>query len=513
MRNVIILFKTQLVNLFSSNKELPYKGSPFFRYLGVISIFALLCIYNTVSLKSMIDMGLYRYEIAYAVSLSFFFVILMSLFKSSSMFFYNRDFEMLIALPVKKHEILISKFLLLYTLNMVIVSSIFLPAVTLLFLQSKFSLFDLILFSFMGILVPIVPMCLASIVGVLIELVSSCFKKKNIITVMFVTMLFIGYFLFISNNRNSSIEIKNVIERQLFRVFPLAKLFYLDGSMALNVTIFFLVTLAFLTFFLVILGVNYEKIHFFLNHKLQEYNESEIEYKANTQFFALYKKEIKRFLSSNVYIINSSFSTILLIFFSVASLLFGISMLEKMMSINNMDTIVSKYGAFIISAFLVMSCTTSSSMSLEGKNLWILQSSPVGIKKIINSKIAVNLSIHFVAYLLSIVMIITRSNISTIPLIFLIVTPIVYSTFISITGMYLNMKYLNLQWNDEISVVKHSTSAILTNIIGIFSVATPLITILFFNVPHEIVVGIMVILLFVMSWWIYCTKFRSNYYL
>ena len=42
------------------------------------------------------------------------------------------------------------------------------------------------------------------------------------------------------------------------------------------------------------------------------------------------------------------------------------------------------------------------SISLEGKNVWILQSSPIRVKTILNSKIAVNLTLHLIGYIISV---------------------------------------------------------------------------------------------------------------
>ncbi|SFE62019.1 ABC-2 type transport system permease protein [Peptostreptococcaceae bacterium pGA-8] len=512
MKNIIILSKAQLINLFPSNKDSIHKDSLFFRFLGVSALFILLCMYNMVSLKAIIDTGLYKYVMPYAVSLVFFFVMIMSLFKSNSMFFYNKDYEILMPLPVSKYEILISKFGVLYLINMVLTLSVILPAIILLLLKSYISLFVSILFLLAGLFVAIIPMCIASIMGVLIEFIGIRVKKKNFITVLFITILFIVYFIFISDTNRNDIEIKNMVESQLFRVFPLSKLFYLNKNIAANIGIYVIATVIFLILYFGILGKRYEKIYNLLNDRIQESNHSEIIYEINTPFFALYKKELRRFLSSNVYIVNSSFGVIILGFFSISCILFGDSMLEKILSINDVENLFSRYGALIVSSFLVMSCTTSAAMSLEGKNLWILQSSPIDMKKVVTAKIAVNLTTHFIAYMLSIIMIVTRLNSNIIQLTLAIIVPIVYSVFISILGMYLNIKYLNLKWNDEISVIKHSTSAILTNILGIISVALPILCTVLVKLDYEVILAITCFFMIAVSIKIY-KSFENHFYI
>ena len=53
---------------------------------------------------------------------------------------------------------------------------------------------------------------------------------------------------------------------------------------------------------------------------------------------------------------------------------------------------VMQFTPLIILSFGVgLTCTTGSSISIEGKNLWILKSSPLEVKDIFISKIAVNI--------------------------------------------------------------------------------------------------------------------------
>ena len=96
--------------------------------------------------------------------------------------------------------------------------------------------------------------------------------------------------------------------------------------------------------------------------------------------------------------INTSLGIMILCFVSCGCIIFGISNIENLLGISSLEPILTQYGSLFIASFLIMSCTTSSSISFEGNNLWILQSSPVSTRKIINSKIAVNVLIHFVGY-------------------------------------------------------------------------------------------------------------------
>lgn len=102
MKNTVILVKNQVINLLNiGNGEKNKKETLIYTSLSLFSVFMLVCLYNFFSIKSIIEIGLYKYAVSYGVSISFFFVVLATIFRSNSIFFYNKDFEMLSSFPVK----------------------------------------------------------------------------------------------------------------------------------------------------------------------------------------------------------------------------------------------------------------------------------------------------------------------------------------------------------------------------------------------------------------------------
>ena len=141
MKNTVILVKNQVINLLNiGNGEKNKKETLIYTSLSLFSVFMLVCLYNFFSIKSIIEIGLYKYAVSYGVSISFFFVVLATIFRSNSIFFYNKDFEMLSSFPVKKSEIIASKFFLLYLIDLIICESVLLPDVILLLLKQYISI-------------------------------------------------------------------------------------------------------------------------------------------------------------------------------------------------------------------------------------------------------------------------------------------------------------------------------------------------------------------------------------
>ena len=513
MKNTVILVKNQVINLLNiGNGEKNKKETLIYTSLSLFSVFMLVCLYNFFSIKSIIEIGLYKYAVSYGVSISFFFVVLATIFRSNSIFFYNKDFEMLSSFPVKKSEIIASKFFLLYLIDLIICESVLLPDVILLLLKQYISIELFLIFLVASIIIPIIPMCVASGLAILIEMLGSLCKRKNIVNITLSFLLFMGYFIVILINREAKYSaLEKIIENKLIKIFPFAKLFYIGESLQIRLVIFLFISVAIFSLYFTFSMKNYDKIHLFLNRSFQGKRDANLTIKIKTPFRALFEKELRRYLGSSSYVINTSLGIMILCFVSCGCIIFGISNIENLLGISSLEPILTQYGSLFIASFLIMSCTTSSSISLEGNNLWILQSSPVSTRKIINSKIAVNVLIHFVGYVLAVMMILLKTKLNLLQMSFVLIVPICYSLFISVVGLYLNMRYMKLKWNDEISVVKHSTAAILTNLIAILMIAVPVIMMIFLHLSYQVTMRIICTLMLIVCQKLYRVSLSINF--
>lgn len=513
MKNTVILVKNQVINLLNiGNGEKNKKETLIYTSLSLFSVFMLVCLYNFFSIKSIIEIGLYKYAVSYGVSISFFFVVLATIFRSNSIFFYNKDFEMLSSFPVKKSEIIASKFFLLYLIDLIICESVLLPDVILLLLKQYISIELFLIFLVASIIIPIIPMCVASGLAILIEMLGSLCKRKNIVNITLSFLLFMGYFIVILINREAKYSaLEKIIENKLIKIFPFAKLFYIGESLQIRLVIFLIISVAIFSLYFTFSMKNYDKIHLFLNRSFQGKRDANLTIKIKTPFRALFEKELRRYLGSSSYVINTSLGIMILCFVSCGCIIFGISNIENLLGISSLEPILTQYGSLFIASFLIMSCTTSSSISLEGNNLWILQSSPVSTRKIINSKIAVNVLIHFVGYVLAVMMILLKTKLNLLQMSFVLIVPICYSLFISVVGLYLNMRYMKLKWNDEISVVKHSTAAILTNLIAILMIAVPVIMMIFLHLSYQVTMLIICTLMLIDCQKLYRVSLSINF--
>ena len=101
-------------------------------------------------------------------------------------------------------------------------------------------------------------------------------------------------------------------------------------------------------------------------------------------------------------VLNAGLGVILLCVFSIFLLFNSLQQIGEYSGIENVNEYLSNFAPMCIASMFLLSCPAAFSISLEGKNVWILQSSPIRVKTILNSKIAVNLTLHLIGYIVSV---------------------------------------------------------------------------------------------------------------
>lgn len=123
----------------------------------------------------------------------------------------------------------------------------------------------------------------------------------------------------------------------------------------------------------------------------------------------------------------------------------------------------------IIVFCIVMSNTSCVSISIEGKNLWILKSLPVDEIDILKSKILLNILLTIPISVICFLVIGIKLEFEIIIVVMLLI--ILLSIFSSILGLFINLLYPKLEFTSDVQVVKQSASVIITMISNLLYVA------------------------------------------
>ena len=124
---------------------------------------------------------------------------------------------------------------------------------------------------------------------------------------------------------------------------------------------------------------------------------------------------------------------------------------------------------FAIMMFVGSANLTSFSMSLEGKNMWILLSSPCRDWDVFKGKCLAGILIPTPFALISSVIVVLSIDVSLPIAVLIVLTPLFYCVFMSFFGMMVNLLFVDLSWNSPIEVVKFGKSSLIGILAGAFT--------------------------------------------
>lgn len=518
MSKIWILIRAQLINFFPINEirepRNKKQSSVVIASFGIITLAIFSCVYNIMIAKTLVQVGQQELIPAYMVAVSSFSILFLTIFYSNGILFGSRDIETLLSLPLKSSDIISSKFMFMYLLNFLIGFIFMLPGGIVWVLNGSLNVLQIILYFTSMIFVPLIPMCIAACMGMIVVIVSSYFKRKNVIALIFsfVMIGIIGYIAVSAMKSGNEDSIEIMLSKQITELYPISGLFvqHTNFPMYIGMGLFIAFSTAVFYIFVKIVAMKYGLLNT-LAKTTSRYSDNKKSYNRKSIFLALYKKEMGRFLSSYMAVLNAGFGVILLCVFSIFLLFNSVEQIGESSGIENINEYLSNFAPLFISSMLLLSCPAASAISLEGKNIWILQSSPVKVKMILNSKIAVNLTLHLIGYMISIFAFTLKLDMNFIQVINLIIVPICYSIFITVIGISLNKKYPNYEWESEMMVVKQSMPVIVSGLVGIIALIIPILLNWFLNLSITPVLQIISVTLLVISSKVYIKVSKLNF--
>ena len=488
MSKFLSILKINLLSIFNLNKLFSFKSKndkrkKVFKSLIIFFILFYLAFSIYMATRELMPIFISINKPLYLLSLLFAlcsgYILLANIFKIKDLLFSFKDYDLLMSLPISRNMVLASKIVSLYIVNFLYTLVIMIPGylayITFLDLPHDWLFFVLLP------TIPIIPILVSSIIGIVLTWLTSLFSNKNIGSYVVNILLIAGvlFFYFSLYNVDSTKVVDNGVNivNSFNHYYPLTSVFasLLEKIDVVNLLIYFMAPIILTSIFIVIIDYGYIRLRTRLlrqNVKSDYYIKT---YATNNSLFSLYKKEIKRYFSSSLYVINTAFGCVLIFILIIAILLFkdnAINYFSKITGFN--DTI--KFNIFLVFSMLcVLSSTTNSSISLEGKSFWILKMLPVSTGKIFLSKILVNLTILVPTIIVGGTFFGIYFSLSPVEFLFIYLMPFAYALFASIGGLLLNLLFPKFDYDNEVRVIKQSLPVFLTIVCGLTVVIVPFV--------------------------------------
>lgn len=441
-----------------------------------------------------------------AFTLTSLLVLFFTLFKAGGTLFAFRDYDALMALPVKTSSVISSRFFLMYGWNALFSLGVMLPmGISYCYFVKPQALFY-VMWGIAIFAAPLVPMTVATVISAIISAVASRFKHTNVVSILLSFILLIGFLgasMSTGTLNSTQISVKqlaqlgDMISQKMNQSYPLTGLFEkaIHQNDILSFLAFLTISVVWYWLFVKLVSIPYKAINTGLTTHQSKSNYKLQGVQTASPFQALYRKELKRFFSSNLYVLNMGCGAVLMLAASIACLVLGIDQMTQMFQIPNIQPMIVRVVPFVLCGMLGMTCTSCVSLSLEGKNLWILQTLPVKAATVYKSKMAVNATVLLPCVLLSSLFMSICLKADVLQTLWLFVTPLVFTGFTCAWGIFINLKIPNFTWEAEVTVIKQSMAAMVgllgTMIIGLLPIAVLLV---FSNVNANLLTGIITLL-------------------
>lgn len=456
-------------------------------------VLALLVMFSVGSYVAILAEELAPSHLTYIVLTIFIMVtslltIIEGVYKSQGILFEARNNELLFSLPITQSKIFFIRIFKLITFQFLYNSLFMLPAIIVYAIYEKTNVSFYLISTVMLVLLPIIPTILGCIFGYIIKGLSAKFKARNIMQVLFTSLILLGIF-YVSFNMQGMVA--NIVQNANSIQEIITKIYYPAGlyiNLIQNFNILDLVTLLAINIvpafvFVYVASIFYFKINSKLgekgngNKKVGVAKTTEKTYRVRTQLSGLIHKEMKRFFSSPVFMVNAGFGMVLMIAVTFALSINFDGMINSMMQgmeteipipIGEIKNVMPKVFYGFVIFISCMTSMTSSMISLEGKSFNITKSLPVETEKILLSKVLTSNILSIPIFLICDVIFFIAFKVAIIDIVFILLASIVMPTLTALIGILMNLKYPKMNATSDTEVVKQSMSSMLSVFMGMF---------------------------------------------
>jgi len=405
---------------------------------------------------------------AFLAAAAFGLSVISTLFTASAQIFGAKDNELLLSMPIKPTEILLSRLLVILLFEYIFTAIVASPAFILWVVGGYAAPTGILFFVICVLLLPLMALALSLLLAWLLGVVTARMRRKNILVLVLSIGFLTAYFIMVANFQGYLNELVSRGE-ELARAFQQAMPpFYAFGKSIAEGSVgdgFLFMAWAVVPFAaaVILLSANYRKI-LTTNRGSAKTVYKEKAAKAGNAFSALVRKEMAHYWNKPFVILNTSLGSLFMLALSVMVIVKRADIFVYIDEFNPMfaNLPLVALGAVILTFLNTVNNISASLISLEGKNLWIIKSIPAPPRVIIQSKVCTHWLISGLPCLAASVCVAAVAATHITDWIMLMLIPQSTGVLIAVSGLAINLHFPKLDWMNETYVVKQGLSAMIT---------------------------------------------------
>ena len=464
------LVRLELSNLYGINR-LRHQKDPKVRkrQIALTGVWALLLLmmafYAGALVYGLCSLGMAKATLPYLAMITSLLILAFGLFKAGGVVFAKNGYDTLSALPVRPFAIVLSRFLSLYVEDCLFTLVIMLPGIAVYGYTQQPGVLFYLLAVVGSLFIPLLPLVITVALGAVVTALASRMRHKtsaqtllSLLIVVAVVVLSIGSGQMAEGLTPEMLrDLASTVEVLIGQVYPPALWFAQGlGGNILMLLLFAAVSLAAITLLLWLISRYFHAIcrRLYVSSARHNYRVGELTRQGLGT--ALYRRELKRYFASTIYVTNTILGPIMGVLMAVAVLVAGTESITSVLPIK-VDIIALL--PFVLGAIFTMMPTTATAVSMEGKQRWILQSLPVSNKVWLDSKLLVYLTLVAPTYGLAEILLLLAVKPALAELVWMLIIPAVLTLFAGVFALTIDLHCGDFNWEREEQPVKQSMSA------------------------------------------------------
>ncbi|MBR5272639.1 MAG: hypothetical protein IKU25_04510 [Clostridia bacterium] len=401
-----------------------------------------------------------------SVSLS----VIFGIFTTQPMLYDAKDNDLLLSFPISASKILFSRMFLLYLQNLIFSLLIFIPAVVVYNSTVGTQPLTLVLQVIVMIILPLLSLVVECVVGWIVAVITSKMRRKNIVTLV-LSVALLGAYFYLTTKMTDYMEYITGNAQQLgAKIINAFYPFYQMGRGACgeisSLLVFTGISLVVFAIVYFILSISFIKITTTKKGaKKVKYTGQMLETMSVSS--ALFKKELNRFFATPMYMLNCGLGVI----FHIVIIVFVIVKKDALFEVFSVITVFEHHTLAMLVALTCavagMDLVTAPAVSLEGKNIWILQTMPLDSWQVLKAKLKLHLTINLPSSVLCIALTGAFMDVGVVGIITAEAFTIIFVCFCAVIGLICNLKIPNLNWTSEAVVIKQSASVLVSMLVNL----------------------------------------------
>ena len=479
-RQTALLIGLKLRNCLGINEVIHGKdGRKSIRLTGMLLVYMLLAglmiFYLAAAAVLLCMIGAGESVPAFAALVSGAVIFIFSFLKAAPILFDAADLERLSPLPLSPVSVIISRFFILYAEELLFSAAIVLPASLVYLMLERPGIGSLFMILLALPFQPLLPLTTAAALGTIILAAGAGMKHRGVVRMILTTgfslLVVAGSFAFSFGIREPDMgDLGGLLESAVaagIRFYPPAGLYAagVSDQRISDLLLFAGLSAGMFAVFTAAAGPRFREI----SGMLSQHGAGK-RFRMGTQrlqpvWKAEYFRELRRYFASHIYVSNTLVIYLLIPAAAAALAVMGNARIAAAMQLSEDETgrLLRTGIPFLMSLLAAMGNTAPISLSMEGKQLWLLQSLPIRPQSVFLGKILVNLTMGVPSVLLSALLVTLGGWADGI---WTAAFPAASLWLLSALGVWINLKLPSFDWESETAAVKQSISLLVSMLTG-----------------------------------------------